>query len=68
MFLHDVKTEKIAMVHMGAEFIEAFCQYQIQKRGCSSDTVNNGLAAVKSLLKLRSNRHRNKAIQLENLS
>ena len=54
MFLqteHGVKSEKIAMVHMSAEFVEGFCQYLIQKRGCSSATVNNRLAALKSFLK-----------------
>ena len=41
MFLqteHGVKSEKIAMVHMNAEFVEGFCQYLIQKRGCSLAT------------------------------
>ena len=54
MFLqteHGVKSEKIAMIHMGSEFVEGFCQYLIQKRSCSSATVNNRLAALKSFLK-----------------
>ena len=48
---HSVKAERITMENMGAEFIEGFCQYLTQKRGCSSATVNNRLAALKSFLK-----------------
>lgn len=54
MFLqaeHGVKSEKITMTHMDSKFVEGFCQYLIQQRDCSSATVNNRLAALKSFLK-----------------
>ena len=49
--IRGIAPDKIEMVHFSLDYLEAFCSYLENVRGCSSSTINLRLSSIKSFLR-----------------